>query len=93
LLSSRVIQKNSRAQTPISLRAAEKFSPSNAICSIAIRSGAVRKVIDHFDRIDILINKRHHRVGPLDHMTREDYDRAMKLHFWAPYELVSQIGA
>jgi len=24
-------------------------------------------------------------------MTREDYDRAMKLHFWAPYELVSQI--
>jgi NAD(P)-dependent dehydrogenase (short-subunit alcohol dehydrogenase family) len=30
-------------------------------------------------------------VGPLDHMTRDDYDRAMKLHFWAPYELVSQI--
>jgi NAD(P)-dependent dehydrogenase (short-subunit alcohol dehydrogenase family) len=24
-------------------------------------------------------------------MTREDYDRAMRLHFWAPYELVSQI--
>jgi NAD(P)-dependent dehydrogenase (short-subunit alcohol dehydrogenase family) len=24
-------------------------------------------------------------------MTREDYDRAMKLHFWAPYELISQI--
>ena len=24
-------------------------------------------------------------------MTREDFDRAMRLHFWAPYELVSQI--
>ena len=24
-------------------------------------------------------------------MTREDYDRAMRLHFWAPYELISQI--
>jgi NAD(P)-dependent dehydrogenase (short-subunit alcohol dehydrogenase family) len=24
-------------------------------------------------------------------MTREDYDCAMRLHFWAPYELVSQI--
>jgi short-subunit dehydrogenase len=24
-------------------------------------------------------------------MTREDYDRAMRLHFWAPYELVCQI--
>jgi len=53
---------------------------------------AVRKVIDHFDRIDILINNAGMiEVGPLDHMTREDYDRAMKLHFWAPYELVSQI--
>src|SRR5947199_7376561 len=53
---------------------------------------AVRKVIDHFDRVDILINNAGIiEVGPLDHMTREDYDRAMKLHFWAPYELVSQI--
>ena len=53
---------------------------------------AVRKVIDHFDRIDILINNAGIiEVGPLDHMTREDYDRAMKLHFWAPYELISQI--
>jgi NAD(P)-dependent dehydrogenase (short-subunit alcohol dehydrogenase family) len=53
---------------------------------------AVRKVIDHFERIDILINNAGIiEVGPLDHMTREDYDRAMKLHFWAPYELISQI--
>src|SRR6184192_1924383 len=56
-----------------------------------IRVG-VRKVIDHFDRIDILINNAGIiEVGPLDHMTREDYDRAMRLHFWAPYELISQI--
>jgi len=53
---------------------------------------AVRKVIDHFDRIDILINNAGIiEVGPLDHMTREDYDRAMRLHFWAPYELISLI--
>ena len=53
---------------------------------------AVRKVIDHFNRIDILINNAGIiEVGPLDHMTCEDYDRAMRLHFWAPYELVSQI--
>src|SRR4029434_5095317 len=54
---------------------------------------AVRKVVDHFDRIDILINNAGMiEVGPLDHMTREDYERAMRLHFWPPYELVSQIG-
>src|SRR6266699_6339470 len=53
---------------------------------------AVRKVIDHFDRIDILINNAGIiEVGPLDHMNREDFDRAMQLHFWAPYELVSQV--
>ena len=53
---------------------------------------AVRKVIDHFDRIDILINNAGIiEVGPLDHMSREDYERAMRLHFWAPYELISQM--
>jgi len=53
---------------------------------------AVRKVINHFDRIDILINNAGIiEVGPLDHMTREDYDRAMRLHFWAPHELISRI--
>src|SRR6266480_3694570 len=28
---------------------------------------------------------------PLEHMTREDFERAMKLHFWAPFELIMQI--
>jgi NAD(P)-dependent dehydrogenase (short-subunit alcohol dehydrogenase family) len=53
---------------------------------------AVRKVIDHFDKIDILINNAGTiEVGPLDYMSREDYERSMRLHFWAPYELISQI--
>jgi NAD(P)-dependent dehydrogenase (short-subunit alcohol dehydrogenase family) len=53
---------------------------------------AVRKVIDRLGKIDILINNAGIiEVGPLDHMAREDYERAMRLHFWAPYELISQI--
>jgi len=56
-----------------------------------IRS-AVRRVIDRFGKIDILINNAGIiEVGPLEHMRPEDFDRAMRLHFWAPLELISQI--
>jgi NAD(P)-dependent dehydrogenase (short-subunit alcohol dehydrogenase family) len=56
-----------------------------------IRS-AVRQIIDRFGKIDILINNAGIiEVGPLEHMTREDFERAMQLHFWAPFELISQI--
>jgi NAD(P)-dependent dehydrogenase (short-subunit alcohol dehydrogenase family) len=56
-----------------------------------IRS-AVRQIIDRFGKIDILINNAGIiEVGPVEHMTREDFERAMRLHFWAPFELISQI--
>jgi NAD(P)-dependent dehydrogenase (short-subunit alcohol dehydrogenase family) len=53
---------------------------------------AIREIIDRLGKIDILINSAGIiEVGPLEHMTREDFERAMRLHFWAPYELVSRI--
>jgi len=53
---------------------------------------AVREIIDRFGKIDILINCAGIiEVGPFEHMTREDFECAMRLHFWAPYELVSRI--
>jgi NAD(P)-dependent dehydrogenase (short-subunit alcohol dehydrogenase family) len=53
---------------------------------------AVRQIIDRFVKIDILINNAGIiEVGPLEHMTREDFERAMRLHFWAPFELISRI--
>jgi NAD(P)-dependent dehydrogenase (short-subunit alcohol dehydrogenase family) len=53
---------------------------------------AVRQAIDRVSKIDILINSAGIiEVGPLEHMTQEDFERTMRLHFWAPYELVSRI--
>jgi NAD(P)-dependent dehydrogenase (short-subunit alcohol dehydrogenase family) len=45
----------------------------------------IQQVRDRFGAIDILINNAGTDfVGPMDVMTLEDYDDAMKLHFWAP---------
>jgi short-subunit dehydrogenase len=53
---------------------------------------AVQQTLQRFGKIDILINNAGIiEVGPLNHMQREDFDRAMRLHFWAPFELIMQI--
>ena len=49
---------------------------------------AVRQTLQHFGKIDILINNAGIiEVGPLDHLQFKDFDRNMRTHFWAPYIL------
>jgi NAD(P)-dependent dehydrogenase (short-subunit alcohol dehydrogenase family) len=91
-LLARDPEELARAKTDLNARGGKVLTVECDLLDRDQIQAAVRKVIDHFDRIDILINNAGIiEVGPLDHMTREDYDRAMKLHFWAPYELVSRI--
>lgn len=57
-------------------------------CDVADREqvGAlVHEVERHFGQIDVLVNNAGViEVGPMDVMTLEDYEEAMKTHFWGP---------
>jgi short-subunit dehydrogenase len=45
----------------------------------------VQAVRDRFGQIDVLINNAGMiAVAPMEEMTLEDYETAMKIHFWAP---------
>lgn len=53
---------------------------------------ALQQTLERFGKIDIVINNAGIiEVGPLAHMKREDFEKAMRLHFWAPYELTMSI--
>jgi NAD(P)-dependent dehydrogenase (short-subunit alcohol dehydrogenase family) len=48
-------------------------------------SGLVDGVVRRSGRIDVLINNAGViQVGPLDHMSEDDFDEALAVHFWAP---------
>jgi NAD(P)-dependent dehydrogenase (short-subunit alcohol dehydrogenase family) len=57
-------------------------------CDVTSRpqvEGMIEGVLRHFGSIDFLVNNAGMiTVGPVEEMTAEDYDRAMRVHFAAP---------
>ncbi len=52
----------------------------------------VRAAEAHFGPLDVLINNAGTiAVGPLDEMTREDYEQAMAINFWGTYNCVEAV--
>jgi NAD(P)-dependent dehydrogenase (short-subunit alcohol dehydrogenase family) len=81
-----------RAKADLASRGGDVLPVQCNLLEPAQVQSAVQQIIDHFGKIDILINNAGIiEVGPLNHMRREDFERAMRLHFWAPYDLIMQI--
>jgi len=59
---------------------------------IAALGPLLERVNDRFGPIDILVNNAGViQVGPLDSMTRADFEEAMKVHYFAPLELMLRV--
>jgi NAD(P)-dependent dehydrogenase (short-subunit alcohol dehydrogenase family) len=74
-----------RARADLAARGADVLA---ALCDVTDRtqvSHLVETVRDRFGKIDVLVNNAGViQVGPMEVMTLEDYDEAMRTHFWAP---------
>ena len=77
-----------RAQEDLAGYAASAEDISIARCDVGVREDAERLIRDaaaRFGTVDVLINNAGIiQVGPVEHMTHEDFERAMNVHFWGP---------
>ena len=81
-----------RAKTDLDRFATEVLTIQCDLLETAQIQSAVQQTLQRFGKIDILINNAGViEVGPLEHMAREDFERAMGVHFWAPFELTMQV--
>jgi NAD(P)-dependent dehydrogenase (short-subunit alcohol dehydrogenase family) len=81
-----------RAKADLALRGGAVLTVECDLLDARQIQSAVRQIIDRFGKVDILINNAGIiEVGPLENMAREDFERAMRLHFWAPFELTAQV--
>jgi NAD(P)-dependent dehydrogenase (short-subunit alcohol dehydrogenase family) len=91
-LLARDANELTRARDEISATGGEAIT---VVCDLLDHSqigSAVEKVINRFGTIDILINNAGLiEVGPLAHMQREDFERSMNIHFWAPFNLIRKV--
>lgn len=81
-----------RAKSELEARGGDVLTIQCDLLDATQIQSAVESTLGRFGKIDILINNAGTiEIGPLDHMKIEDFDRAMRLHFWAPFILTMQI--
>src|SRR5436190_5891967 len=74
-----------RAKTDLQKRGGEVLAVKCDITNNSEIADMVSLIHDRFGRIDVLVNNAGViQVGPLETMTREDFEQAMNTHFWGP---------
>jgi NAD(P)-dependent dehydrogenase (short-subunit alcohol dehydrogenase family) len=80
-------------------RARAQLAPDSDVltirCDVRRRAdvrAAVDQIMERWPGIDVLINNAGViQVGPLEHMTHEDFENAMATHFWGPLHLMLEV--
>src|SRR5207237_5859268 len=87
-LIARDAEELARAKTDLDRFATEVLTIQSDLLETAQIQSAVQQTLQRFGKIDILINNAGIiEIGPIEHMQLKDFDRAMRLHFWAPFIL------
>jgi short-subunit dehydrogenase len=87
-LLARDAEELARANADLARFGTEVLTVPCDLLETAQIQSAVQQTLQHFRKIDILINNAGIiEVGPLPHMQFKDFDRSMRLHFWAPFIL------
>src|SRR5437016_8343210 len=88
VLLARDIEELAAARTKLDESGAEVLTIQCDLVDTAQIQSAVQQTLQRFGKIDILINNAGIiEVGPIEHMQLKDFERAMRLHFWATFIL------
>lgn len=91
-ICARDLREVERAREDLESTGAEVFS---AVCDVTDPDDVNNLIEDvrmRFGQIDVLINNAGViQVGPLEVQTREDFEEAMAIHFWGPYNTIEAV--
>src|SRR5437762_10516428 len=74
-----------RAEKHIASRGAQVLALPCDVRDRRQAQGAITRVVDHHGGIDVLVNNAGViQVGPVEHMSIEDFEEAMAVHMWGP---------